>query len=76
MTIKLIITLGLKCATKWYRMWIFYSHFYWLFTCIWKQILPANIFRKLCLKNYKETYDRLSYWKSFWRLDIINALLR
>ena len=32
-----------------YRMWIFYSHFYWFFTCICKQILPASIFRQLHL---------------------------
>ena len=27
----------------------FHSHFYWFFTFSWKQILPANIFRQLCL---------------------------
>ena len=26
----------------------FFGHFYWLFTCIWKQILPASILRQLC----------------------------
>ena len=29
----------------------------------------------LC-KNYKQTNGRLSWWKSFWKLDIINGVLR
>ena len=24
-------------------LWIFYSHFYWFFTCLWKQISHASI---------------------------------
>ena len=27
-------------------------------------------------KNYKQTNGRLSWWKSFWKLDIINGVLR
>lgn len=29
------------------QMWIFYSYFYWLITCLQKQILPARILRQL-----------------------------
>ena len=65
-----------KCARRWYRMQIFYSHFYWFLSCILKQILTASIFRQLRLKNYKQTNDRLSWWQSFWRLNIINGALR
>ena len=32
-------------------MQIFYSHFYWFFTWLWKQILPASIFRNICTHN-------------------------
>ena len=28
----------LNVPRRWYRMWIFYSHFYWFFTCIIKQL--------------------------------------
>ena len=37
-------------------MWIFYSHFYWLFTCIRKQVLPSSISRQY---NCKQTIDYL-----------------
>ena len=37
-------------------------------------MLSTSIFRQFCLKNCKETSDRLSWWKSFWRLDIMNAV--
>ena len=30
--------LRFKCARWWCKVWIFYSHFYWFFTCLWKQI--------------------------------------
>ena len=33
----------------WYNIRIFYSHFFWFFTYIWKQILNSSIFRQLCL---------------------------
>ena len=40
-------------------MWIFYSHFYWFFTCVQKQILPPSILNdrlywcyKCCIKIY------------------------
>ena len=39
-----------------------------------QKMLSASIFRRLCLKNYKQRNDRLSWWKSFWRLDIISAV--
>ena len=32
-------------------VWIFYNHFYWFITCLWKQTLPAIIFRRLCLQS-------------------------
>ena len=31
------------------RIGIFYDHFYWFFTCLWKQLLPTSIFRQLWL---------------------------
>ena len=31
------------------RMLIFYNHFYWFFTWLWKHILSASLFRQLCL---------------------------
>ena len=34
---------------EWYRMWIFYNHFYWFFIWLRKQILSAHIIRQLCL---------------------------
>ena len=37
---------------------------------------PQSILRQLCSENYKQTNHRLSWWQSFWRLDIINAELR
>ena len=40
---------NLKYARRWYRMWIFHSHFYLFFTFIWKQILPTSICRQLYL---------------------------
>ena len=42
----------------WCRMWIFYSHFYWLFIDLRQQILPASIFRHLCLQNCRQPNDR------------------
>ena len=44
------------------------------FSWLPKQILAACIFRQLCLLNYRQANDRLSCWKTFWRLDLINAL--
>ena len=34
------------------------KNFYWFFICTRKQILLESIFRKLCLKNYKQTNDK------------------
>ena len=50
--------------------------FSWFFTCIRQQLLSAIIFRQLRLQNCKQINDRFSWWKSCWRLDTINALLR
>ena len=44
---------------------MFYNHFYWFFTRLWKQILLASMFRQLCLQNCKHTNGRLSWWQSF-----------
>ena len=44
-------------------------------THIQQEILSASIFRILCLQNCKQTDHKLSWQKSFWRLDIINAVL-
>ena len=59
-----------------YRIRTFCSHFYWLFACIGKQILLASIFRQLCLQKCDQGNYRLSWWKTFWRLDNIDAVLR
>ena len=45
----------IKTRIRWCRMWIFSNHFYWFFTYLWKGILPASIFRQLCLQNCKHT---------------------
>ena len=31
------------------RMKKIFSHFYWFFTYLWKQILAASMFRQMCL---------------------------
>ena len=49
----------IECTRRWCRIWIFYSHFYWFFIGLWQQILPASIFRQLCLQNCRQTNDRL-----------------
>ena len=38
------ILTSVVCPRKWSRIWIFYNLFYWFFICLWKQILPVNIF--------------------------------
>ena len=58
------------------QMSIFDSHFYCFFTCIQQQVLPSSKFRYMCLWNCPQSNDILSWWKSFWRLEIINAVLR
>ena len=40
-----------------------------------KQILPSSIYKQLCLWNYGQANDKLSWWQSFWnwrRLDLTN----
>ena len=63
----------LKRARKWYRIWFF---FYGFFTSIRKKILVGSIFRQLHLQNCKQKKDRLSWWKPFWLVDIINTVLK
>ena len=53
-------------ARWWNRIGIFYSHFDWFVTCLQKQMLPAGIYRKFCLKNCRQANDKLSRWQSFW----------
>ena len=36
----------LKCTRRWYRIQIFYIHFYLFFTCIQKQMLPVSMIRQ------------------------------
>ena len=52
------------------------SHFYRLFACIQKQILQTQVCLDNVLTKCKQTNDKLSWLKSFWRADVINDVLR
>ena len=69
----------LKYAKGWYRMWIFYCHLYSFAVSL--PVFEKKYYLKLYLDNCayekcKQTTDRLCWWKFFWRLDIINAVLQ